>query len=90
MWFWGEGTRKPLMPFTEKYGIKGSMISAVDLLKGIGKFAEMNVVNVDGATGYIDTNFEGKAKAAVNELKKDKILYIFMLKLQMNADIDMK
>lgn len=69
MWFWGEGTRKPLMPFTEKYGIKGSMISAVDLLKGIGKFAEMNVVNVDGATGYIDTNFEGKAKAAVDELK---------------------
>lgn len=69
MWFWGEGLRKPLMPFEEKYGLKGSMISAVDLLKGIGKFTGMNVVNVPGATGYIDTNFEGKAKACIDELE---------------------
>jgi len=69
MWFWGEGVRKPLMPFEEKYGIKGSMISAVDLLKGIGKFSGMNVVDVQGATGYIDTNFDGKAQACINELK---------------------
>lgn len=69
MWFWGEGTRKALMPFEEKYGLKGSIISAVDLLKGIGKFSGMNVVNVDGATGYIDTNFEGKANAAIEEFK---------------------
>lgn len=69
MWFWGEGVRKPLMPFEEKYGLKGSMISAVDLLKGIGKFSEMRVVNVEGATGYIDTNFEGKAQACIDELK---------------------
>lgn len=45
------------------------MISAVDLLKGIGKFSGMNVVNVEGATGYIDTNFQGKAEAAINEFK---------------------
>lgn len=70
MWFWGEGTRKPLMPFEEKYGLKGSMISAVDLLKGIGKFSGMNVVDVEGTTGYIDTNFEGKAQAAIDEFKK--------------------
>lgn len=69
MWFWGEGVRKPLMPFTEKYGLKGSVISAVDLLKGIGKFADMNVVEVEGATGYIDTNFDGKAQAAIKELE---------------------
>lgn len=69
MWFWGEGVRKPLTPFVEKYGIKGSMISAVDLLKGIGKFTGMNVVNVQGATGYIDTNFEGKAAACIHELE---------------------
>ncbi len=69
MWFWGEGTRKSLMPFEEKYGLKGSIISAVDLLKGIGKFSGMNVVDVEGATGYIDTNFEGKANAAIKEFK---------------------
>jgi 2,3-bisphosphoglycerate-independent phosphoglycerate mutase len=69
MWFWGEGVRKPLMPFEEKYGLKGSVISAVDLLKGIGKFSGMNVVNVEGATGYIDTNFEGKAQACIKELE---------------------
>lgn len=57
------------MPFEEKYGLKGSIISAVDLLKGIGKFSGMNVVDVEGATGYIDTNFEGKANAAINEFK---------------------
>lgn len=69
MWFWGEGVRKPLASFEEKYGLKGSMISAVDLLKGIGKFSGMNVVNVAGATGYLDTNFAGKAQACINELK---------------------
>ena len=70
MWLWGEGKRASLMLFTEKYGLKGSMISAVDLLKGIGKFAGMNVVNVPGATGYMDTNFEGKAQAAIDEFEK--------------------
>lgn len=77
MWFWGEGVRKSLTPFTEKYGLKGSMISAVDLLKGIGKFTEMNVVNVEGATGYLDTNFSGKAEAAIKELENGQdLVYI--------------
>lgn len=70
MWFWGEGVRKPLTAFSEKYGLKGSMISAVDLLKGIGKFSGMDVIDVSGATGYIDTNFDGKAKAAIAEFKR--------------------
>lgn len=69
MWFWGEGVRKPLEQFYDRFGLKASMISAVDLLKGIGKFTGMNVVSVEGATGYIDTNFEGKARAAVEEFK---------------------
>ncbi|MFT3952685.1 MAG: hypothetical protein QM689_12225 [Oscillospiraceae bacterium] len=67
MWFWGEGVRKSLTPFEEKFGLRGSMISAVDLLKGIGKFTGMNVVNVPGATGYIDTDFTGKAAACIAE-----------------------
>ena len=70
MWFWGEGVRKPLAGFKDKFGVSASMISAVDLLKGIGKFSGMTVVNVDGATGYLDTNFEGKAQAAIDELRR--------------------
>ncbi len=69
IWLWGEGVRANLDNFFKCYGLKGSMISAVDLLKGIGKFAGMNVVNVSGATGYIDTNFRGKAEAALKELE---------------------
>ena len=72
IWFWGEGVRKELTPFKEKYGKSAAMISAVDLLKGIGKFTEMDVINVEGATGYIDTNFDGKAQAAVEALKGGK------------------
>ncbi len=70
IWLWGEGVRANLDAFKEKYGLSASMISAVDLLKGIGKFSGMSVVDVKGATGYIDTNFEGKAKAAVEEFKR--------------------
>ncbi|MFR4536424.1 MAG: cofactor-independent phosphoglycerate mutase [Anaerotignaceae bacterium] len=77
MWLWGEGARASLTPFTEKYGLKGSMISAVDLLKGIGKFSGMNVVHVPGATGYMDTNFEGKAEAAIKEFENGQdLVYI--------------
>ncbi|WP_440452110.1 cofactor-independent phosphoglycerate mutase [Ruminococcus intestinalis] len=69
IWLWGEGTKPLLDNFSEKFGIKGSMISAVDLLKGIAICAGMNSVDVDGATGYLDTNFDGKCKAAIEELK---------------------
>ncbi|MCH5300098.1 MAG: cofactor-independent phosphoglycerate mutase [Ruminococcus sp.] len=68
-WFWGEGTKPLLDSFEGKFGKKGSMISAVDLLKGIAICAEMKSVDVENATGYIDTNFEGKCKAAIEEFK---------------------
>lgn len=68
IWLWGEG-KKPMLPsFYETYGKKGAVISAVDLLKGIAKCADMEAPAVEGATGYIDTNFEGKAHAAVDAL----------------------
>lgn len=70
IWLWGEGTKPKLDSFKGKFGKSGSMISAVDLLKGIGKCAEMNVCQVEGATAYIDTNFDGKVQAAIDELKK--------------------
>ena len=61
--------RAELDDFKEKYGLRASMISAVDLLKGIGKFSGMHVVRVQGATGYIDTDFDGKAAAAIHEFE---------------------
>lgn len=70
IWLWGQG-RKPDMPtLKERFGIKGSIISAVDLVKGVGIYGGLNVVNVPGATGYIDTNYKGKAEYALKELEK--------------------
>ena len=69
IWIWGEGTKPALSPFKEKYGLNASVLSAVDLVKGIGKCADMNVVEVPNVTGTIDTDFEGKTNAAINELK---------------------
>jgi 2,3-bisphosphoglycerate-independent phosphoglycerate mutase len=72
IWLWGEG-RKPTLPlFKDLYGVSGSMISAVDLLKGIAICAGLDVINVKGATGNIHTNFEGKAHAALKELQSGK------------------
>lgn len=70
IWLWGQG-RKPAIPkFDEKYGIRGSVISAVDLIKGIGLCAGLNSIDVEGATGNIHTNFSGKAQAALEEIRK--------------------
>ena len=69
IWLWGEGTKPALDSFFGKFGKKGSMISAVDLLKGIAICAGMKSVDVEGATGYIDTNFDGKCKSAIDEFK---------------------
>ena len=68
IWLWGEGTKPSLENYQEKYGVKGGMISAVDLLKGIAKLSGMKVIEVDGATGNYKTNFMGKAKACVDAL----------------------
>jgi 2,3-bisphosphoglycerate-independent phosphoglycerate mutase len=72
IWLWGEG-KKPFLPtFNEKYGMNGSVISAVDLIKGIGILAGLTNIDVEGATGNIHTNFIGKAKAALSELDSGK------------------
>lgn len=76
IWLWGEGKRPALQPFEALYGIKGGMVSAVDLLKGIANCAGMEVAEVPGATGYIDTNFEGKAKAALDLLTRNDLVYV--------------
>ena len=76
IWLWGEGTRPAMGKFEEIYGIKGGVVSAVDLIKGIGRCAGMEVADVPGATGYIDTNFEGKANAALDLLTRNDLVYI--------------
>lgn len=67
-WFWGAGTRPALKPFTEKTGKRGVMISAVDLLKGIAVGIGMDNISVEGANGGLHTNYEGKARAALDAL----------------------
>ncbi len=71
LWYWGAGTRPSLRNFQEKTGLKGAVISAVDLLKGIAVGAGMQVCQVENATGSIDTNWEGKAQATIDSLLKD-------------------
>ena len=69
LWFWGEGTKPTLENYQKKYGVKGGMISAVDLLKGIAILSGMKVINVEGATGNYDTNFKGKMQACLQALQ---------------------
>ena len=68
VWLWGEGTKPALENFKKMRGLKGGIISAVDLIKGIGMLADMKIIEVDGATGNYETNFDGKAETAANEL----------------------
>lgn len=69
IWLWGEGRKPCLNSFYKKYGLKGSVVAAVDLVKGLGIAAGLKPVEVAGATGSIKTNFRGKAEAAIKELK---------------------
>lgn len=76
IWLWGAG-RKPQMPtFKERYGLQGSVISAVDLIRGLGIYAGLKVIHVPGATGYLDTNYQGKADAALSALEQDDLVYV--------------
>ena len=76
IWPWAQG-RAPTMPtLKEMYGLEGSMISAVDLLKGLGVYAGLEVIDVPGATGYLDTNYQGKAEAAIQALRSGDFVYV--------------
>ncbi len=78
LWFWGAGTRPVLTSFEEKNHLKGAMISAVDLLKGIAVGAGMKVIEVPGANGTLHTNYEGKAKAAVKVLVEEDYDFVYI------------
>jgi len=76
VWFWGHG-RKPVMEtYRQRYNLTGSVISAVDLIRGIGVNAGLNIIEVPGATGYLDTNYRGKAEYAVKALQESDFVYV--------------
>lgn len=77
-WFWGAGTKPSLYPFEERAHMNGAMISAVDLLKGIAVGTSMKVIVVDGANGGLDTNYEGKAQAAIDVLTKEGYDFVYV------------
>jgi 2,3-bisphosphoglycerate-independent phosphoglycerate mutase len=76
VWPWGGGEKPSLPSFQEKYGLEAAVISAVDLVKGIAAYTEMQVINVAGATGMYDTNFEGKADAALKALEGNDFVFV--------------
>lgn len=76
IWLWGEGKKPTLPKFQDKFGLKGAVISAVDLLRGIGRCADMSVIEVPNITGWIDTNFKGKAEYALEALKTHDYVFI--------------
>ncbi len=76
IWLWGQGRRPKMPTFKDKYNLEGAMISAVDLTKGIGIYAGFEVINVPGATGWIDTNYVGKAEHALWALRTKDIVYV--------------
>ena len=76
IWLWGQGARAQIPNFQERYGATGCVISAVDLVKGAGRLAGLDVIDVPGATGYYDTDYEGKAKAALKGLRKRDMAFV--------------
>jgi len=76
IWLWGEGKRPAMETLAQRFGIRGGLISAVDLLKGLGVLGGLAVIDVPGATGYLDTNYAGKAQAALDVLAKNDFVLL--------------
>ena len=76
IWLWGQGKRLSLPTFRGKYSIEGALVSAVDLMRGIGIYAGFEILEVPGITGYLDTNYSGKAEASLKALEKVDLAYI--------------
>jgi 2,3-bisphosphoglycerate-independent phosphoglycerate mutase len=76
LWPWGEGKARKIPTLQGEYGVTGAMISAVDLLKGLGRLRGMEIITVPGATGWIDTNYLGKAQAALDALSRHDVVYV--------------
>ncbi|MDG1897491.1 MAG: cofactor-independent phosphoglycerate mutase [Fuerstiella sp.] len=75
-WLWGIGQRPDLQPFADRYGVRGAVITAVDLLRGMGRLIGWDVVEVEGATGYLDTDYAAKGRAAIETLSRDDVDFL--------------
>jgi len=76
VWFWGQGRRPQMPTYRQRFNISGAVISAVDLIRGLGVCAGLDILEVPGATGYIDTNYLGKGQAAVAALAQRDFVYV--------------
>jgi 2,3-bisphosphoglycerate-independent phosphoglycerate mutase len=76
IWLWGQGRPRPLEPFAERFGLSGAVIAAVDLIRGIARSVGMKLIDVPGATGYLDTNYQGKGAAAVAALDEYDLVIV--------------
>lgn len=76
IWLWGQGKAPKMQTYQERFGISGAVISAVDLIRGIGVYAGLEIIKVPGATGYVDTNYSGKAEAALEALRRTDFVYL--------------
>jgi 2,3-bisphosphoglycerate-independent phosphoglycerate mutase len=76
IWLWGQGKKAVMESFQNKYGLKGAAITAVDLVRGLGKLIGFDIIKVEGATGFVDTNYKGKAQAAIEALDKYDIVLV--------------
>jgi len=76
IWFWGQGRKAVMERFQKRFGIKGAAITAVDLAKGLSKLIGFELIDVPGATGFIDTNYQGKASAAIEALNKYDLVFV--------------
>jgi 2,3-bisphosphoglycerate-independent phosphoglycerate mutase len=75
-WLWGQGRRPALEPFQQRFGQRGAVITAVDLLRGMGRLIGWDVIEVEGATGYLDTDYAAKGRAAIETLKRDDVDFV--------------
>jgi 2,3-bisphosphoglycerate-independent phosphoglycerate mutase len=76
IWLWGQGKKASMESFEKRFGLKGAAITAVDLVRGLAKLISFDLINVEGATGFVDTNYEGKAQAAINALEDHDIVLV--------------
>lgn len=78
LWPWGQGRKPDMPPFKEQYGLNGVVVAAVDLIRGLGRLVGMDIVDVKGATGFLDTNYAGKAAAVLDAIREKDIVFMHL------------